>query len=160
MNHQLQIFADQITPVNETLIPTGELKDVKETAFDFTELKDIGKDIEQDDEQLTFGKGYDHNFVLNETKHNGYNHACRLIGDQSGIVMDIYTEEPGLQFYSGNFMADKVTLKNGATDSFRTGLCLEPQHFPDSPNQPSFPSTEVNPGEIYRTASVYKFSTK
>ncbi|NGM61542.1 galactose mutarotase [Sphingobacterium sp. SGG-5] len=160
LNHQLQIFADQITPVNETLIPTGELKGVKETAFDFTALKAIGKDIEQDDEQLTFGKGYDHNFVLNETKHDGYNYACRLIGDQSGIVMDIYTAEPGIQFYSGNFMADKVTLKNGATDSFRTGLCLEPQHFPDSPNQPSFPSTEVNPGEVYKTTSVYKFSVQ
>ncbi len=160
LNHQLQLFADKITPVDETLIPTGELKEVKGTAFDFTESKEIGRDIEQDDEQLKFGKGYDHNFVLSGTKHNGYNYASRLIGDQSGIIMDIYTEEPGIQFYSGNFMADKVTLKNGATDSFRTGLCLEPQHFPDSPNQPSFPSTEVNPGEVYKTTSVYKFSTK
>ncbi len=160
LNHQLQIFADKFTPVDATLIPTGELKDVKGSPFDFTNLKEIGKDIGQDDEQLRFGKGYDHNFVLNETKRGGYNYACQLIGDQSGIVMDVYTEEPGIQFYSGNFMSDKVTLKNGATDSFRTGLCLETQHFPDSPNQPSFPSTEVAPGQLYKTKTLYRFSTR
>jgi len=160
LNHQLQIFADKFTPVDSTLIPTGELKDIKGSAFDFTALKEIGKDIEQDDEQLKFGKGYDHNFVLNGTKHGDYNYACQLIGDKSGIVMDVYTQEPGLQFYSGNFMSDKVTLKNGATDSFRTGLCLETQHFPDAPNQPTFASTEVAPGQLYKTKSIYRFSVK
>src|SRR5690606_18733085 len=120
LNHQLQVFADDYTPVDSTLIPTGEIKSVKGTAFDFTSSKTIGKDIEADDAQLRYGKGYDHNFVLNGTKVDGLNHAIRLVGDQSGIVMDIYTKEPGIQFYSGNFMSDKVTLKNGSTDSFRT----------------------------------------
>lgn len=158
-NHLLQIFAEHYTPVDSTLIPTGEIKGVAGSAFDFTQLKEIGKDIASEDEQLNFGKGYDHNFVLNETKHGDYNYACRLIGDQSGIIMEVFTEEPGLQFYSGNFMADKVTLKSGVTDSFRTGLCLETQHFPDSPNQPLFPTTTVDKGEVYSTKSIYKFST-
>lgn len=158
LNHQLQVFADGYTPVDSTLIPTGEIKSVKGTAFDFTSSKTIGKDIEADDAQLRYGKGYDHNFVLNGTKVDGLNHAIRLVGDQSGIVMDIYTKEPGIQFYSGNFMSDKVTLKNGSTDSFRTGLCLEPQNFPDAPNQPSFPSSLLKPGDVYQTKSVYAFS--
>lgn len=160
LNHQLTLFADQMTPVDSTLIPTGAISSVKGTPFDFTSAKSIGKDIEVANEQLTFGKGYDHNFVLNGTKVDGLNHAARVVGDQSGIVMDIYTEEPGIQFYSGNFMAEKVTLKNGNKDSFRTGFCLEPQHFPDSPNQPSFPSTILNPGDSYSTKSVYKFSVQ
>lgn len=160
LNHQLTLFADQMTPVDSTLIPTGAISSVKGTPFDFTSAKSIGKDIEVANEQLTFGKGYDHNFVLNGTKVDGLNHAAKVVGDQSGIVMDIYTEEPGIQFYSGNFMAEKVTLKNGNKDSFRTGFCLEPQHFPDSPNQPNFPSTILNPGDSYSTKSVYKFSVQ
>lgn len=160
LNHQLTLFADQITPVDSTLIPTGALSSVKGTPFDFTTAKSIGKDIEVANEQLTFGKGYDHNFVLNGTKVADLNHAAKVVGDQSGIVMDIYTEEPGIQFYSGNFMAEKVTLKNGNKDSFRTAFCLEPQHFPDSPNQPNFPSTILNPGDTYSTKSVYKFSVQ
>ncbi|MEI5983792.1 aldose epimerase family protein [Sphingobacterium sp. PU5-4] len=159
LDHQLKVFADKYTPVDSTLIPTGELAPVKGTPFDFTVSKTIGKDIEQDNQQLKFGKGYDHNFVLNETKVDGLNHAVTLTGDRTGIVMEIYTQEPGIQFYSGNFMGNKVTLKNGKTDSFRTGLCLEPQHFPDSPNQPNFPSTVLNPGDTYSTKSIYKFST-
>lgn len=160
LGHTLKLNADKYTPVDSTLIPTGELAGVKDTPFDFTTSKTIGQDIEQDNEQLKFGKGYDHNWVLNGTKVDGLNHAGTLTGDKSGIVMDIYTEEPGIQFYSGNFMADNVTLKNGAKDSFRTGLCLETQHFPDSPNQPNFPSTSLNPGETYTSKSVYKFTTK
>ncbi len=159
-DHELKLYADKITPVDSTLIPTGELSEVKGTPFDFTTAKTIGKDINQDDEQLKFGGGYDHNFVLNDTKIDGLNHAATLSGDKSGIVMDIYTQEPGIQFYSGNFMAESVTLKNGAKDSYRTGLCLEPQHFPDSPNQPKFPSTTLNPGDTYSTKSIYKFTTK
>ncbi|WP_149524548.1 aldose epimerase family protein [Sphingobacterium hotanense] len=160
LNHQLTLFADQMTPMDSTLIPTGAISSVKGTPFDFTSAKSIGKDIEVANEQLTFGKGFDHNFVLNGTKVDGLNHAAKVVGDQSGIVMDIYTEEPGIQFYSGNFMAEKVTLKNGNKDSFRTGFCLEPQHFPDSPNQPNFPSTILNPGDSYSTKSVYKFSVQ
>jgi aldose 1-epimerase len=159
LQHQLQIFANQYTPVDKTLIPLGEHQNVEGTPFDFRELKEIGLDIEKEDEQLQHGGGYDHNFVLSGRKRGDFNYACRLIGDQSGIVLDIYTEEPGLQFYSGNFMADNVTLKNGATDSYRTALCLEPQHFPDSPNQPGFPSTELSPGEVYTTKTIYKFSS-
>ena len=160
LNHQLKLYADEYTPVDETLIPYGELAAVAHTPFDFTTSKTIGQDIEQESEQLEYGAGYDHNFVLNGTKVDGLNHAATVEGDLSGIVMDIYTEEPGIQFYSGNFMADRVTLKSGAKDSFRTGFCLEPQHFPDSPNQPAFPSTTLNPGDTYATKSVYKFTTK
>ena len=158
-DHSLKLYADKFTPVDSTLIPTGELKDVKGTPFDFTTSKTIGKDIQLEDEQLKFGKGYDHNWVLNGTKVDGLNHAATLSGDKSGIVMDVYTEEPGIQFYSGNFMADNVTLKSGVKDSFRTGLCLETQHFPDSPNQPNFPSTTLNPGDTYTSKSIYKFTT-
>ncbi|WP_156305669.1 aldose epimerase family protein [Sphingobacterium endophyticum] len=158
--HALKLNSDKFTPVDSTLIPTGQLLDVKGTPFDFTTSKTIGQDIKQDNEQLKFGQGYDHNWVLNETKVDGLNHAGTLTGDKSGIVMDIYTSEPGIQFYSGNFMADKVTLKNGAKDSFRTALCLETQHFPDSPNQPTFPSTTLKPGDTYTSKSIYKFTTK
>ena len=157
--HTLKLYADKFTPVDSTLIPTGELKDVKGTPFDFTVSKTIGKDIQQEDEQLKFGKGYDHNWVLSGTKVDGLNHAATLTGDKTGIVMDVYTEEPGIQFYSGNFMADNVILKNGVKDSFRTGLCLETQHFPDSPNQPNFPSTTLKPGDTYTSKSIYKFTT-
>src|SRR5690606_9817442 len=149
------------TPVDKSLIPTGEIRSVKENKpFDFTALKAIGQDIEAEDNiQLTYGKGYDHNFVLAKHKFSYLHHAATLIGDISGIVMDIYSHEPGIQFYSGNFMSGKNTLKNGRTDEFRSGLCLEPQHFPDSPNQPSFPSTVLKLGQTYRTMSVYRFST-
>ncbi len=158
LNHSLQIYGDQYTPVDSTLIPTGELAAVKGTPFDFSQSKTIGRDIEQKDEQLRYGGGYDHNFVLRGDKVDRLNHAATLIGDKTGIKMDIYTEEPGLQFYSGNFMAEKVTLKNGKKDAFRTGLCLETQHFPDAPNQASFASTALEPGQTYATKSIYKFS--
>ncbi|KGE14182.1 aldose epimerase family protein [Sphingobacterium deserti] len=158
LDHSLQIYGDQYTPVDSTLIPTGELATVKGTPFDFSQAKTIGKDIEQQDEQLRYGGGYDHNFILRGDKVDNLNHAATLIGDKSGIKMDIYTEEPGLQFYSGNFMAEKVTLKNGKKDAFRTGLCLETQHFPDAPNQANFPSTVLEPGQTYTTKSIYKFS--
>src|SRR5690606_10750559 len=115
LNHELQLFADHYTPVDSTLIPTGELASVQGSPFDFTATKTIGQDIEAENTQLQYGKGYDHNFVLNGTRLNDLNHAARIKGEQSGIIMDIFTQEPGIQFYSGNFMADKVTLKNGKT---------------------------------------------
>ncbi|MHC8947752.1 aldose epimerase family protein [Sphingobacterium hungaricum] len=160
LDHELKLFANEYTPVDSTLIPTGELAPVKGTPFDFTKAKTIGLNIDDQDQQLTYGKGYDHNFVLDKTVVEGLNHAVTISGDKSGIVMDIYTAEPGIQFYSGNFMGDKVTLKNGVKDSFRTGFCLEPQHFPDTPNQTKFPSTLVKAGDTYSTKSVYKFSVK
>jgi len=157
LNHQLQIFANKYTPVDSTLIPTGELLPVKNTPFDFTNLQTIGKRIDEENEQLKNGKGYDHNFVLNSSTKQ--KHAAKVIADKSGIVMDVYTDEPGLQFYSGNFMKGANTFKNGKKDDFRTAFCLETQHFPDSPNQKNFPSTLLAPGDKYHTVSVYKFST-
>lgn len=160
LNQQLQIFAHQFTPIDSTLIPTGQLQNVARTPLDFTQPKAIGKNINDSSTQLTYGKGYDFNFVLDGQKQNGLIPACKLTGDKTGIVMEILTTEPGLQFYSGNFMADHVTLNNGVKDSYRTAVALEPQHFPDSPNQPNFPSTTLNPGETYHSTSVYRFSNQ
>lgn len=160
LGHVLQIYADQYTPVDTTLIPLGKHADVKGTPFDFTTPETIGKRIEEPNDQLKAGKGYDHNYVLNGTEGLGMTHAATVKGDKSGIKMDIYTQEPGLQFYSGNFMQSKNVFKGGAKDDFRTALALETQHFPDSPNQPSFPSTVLEPGKTYKTSSVYKFSAK
>jgi aldose 1-epimerase len=157
LNHSLQIFADRYTPVDSTLIPIGTLQAVSGTPFDFTKPQTIGKRIESDNEQLKNGKGYDHNFVLRE---NGeHKHAAHVLGDKSGIVMDIYTDQPGLQFYSGNFMKGNNTFKNGEKDNYRTAFCLETQHFPDSPNQRNFPSTELKPSDTLKSVSYYQFST-
>ncbi|MGJ7031484.1 aldose epimerase family protein [Niabella hirudinis] len=156
-----QIYADKYTPVDSTLIPTGKLDPVAGTPFDFTKPVAIGARIGEDDTQLKYGRGYDHNYVLNGTKGDyGLTHAATFTGDQSGIVMDIYTQEPGLQFYSGNFNEGKNTLKSGAKDIHRGAFCAETQHFPDSPNQPAFPSVELKPGATYHTVSYYKFSVK
>ena len=160
LNHELQIYANEFTPVDEGLIPNGELKSVKNTAFDFTLKHLIGERIEKNDEQLKYGKGYDHNYVLNGTKKDGLNHAATITGDQSGISMDIYTAEPGLQFYSGNFMQGQNIFKSGAKDDFRTAFALETQHFPDAPNQPDFPSITLRPGKKYQTISYYQFSVR
>lgn len=159
LNHRLKLFADEFTPVDSTLIPTGKLEKLAGTPFDFSNEKTIGKDINVNDQQLFFGRGYDHNFVLNKQKEGEWYKAAHVVGDQSGIVMDILTQEPGIQFYSGNFMNEQVQLKNGKKDSFRTAFCLEPQHFPDSPNHPNFPSTVLIPGQIYKSKSLYRFST-
>jgi aldose 1-epimerase len=153
-DHLLQINADRYTPVDSTLIPTGKMDSVKGTPFDFNTPKTIGQDISANNQQLFFGKGYDHNYVLNGT---GMKKAATVIGYKTGIKMEIFTEEPGLQFYSGNFMQSKNKMRVGM-DDFRTAFCLETQHFPDSPNEPSFPSTVLEPGNKYHTASVYKFS--
>jgi aldose 1-epimerase len=160
LNHTVQINADRFTSVDTGLIPTGKLESVLGTAFDFTKPEMIGKRIEVNNEQLMNGRGYDHNFVLNADKGNGLIHAATVAGDKSGIVMDIYTEEPGLQFYSGNFMQSKNIFKSGSRDDFRTAFAMETQHFPDSPNQPSFPSTVLMPGEVYKTSSEYRFSVR
>ena len=159
LNHKVRIFADKYTPVDSTLIPTGKLAPVAGTPFDFTQATTIGARIEEENDQLKNGKGYDHNYVLSGPKENGMNHAATVTGDQSGIVMEVFTEEPGLQFYSGNFMQGKNTFSNGSKDEFRTAFAMETQHFPDSPNQPSFPSTVLKPGDVYKTITLYKFST-
>ncbi len=159
LNHLLMINADKYTPVDSTLIPTGKIETVKGTPFDFTNETAIGARINDSNQQLKNGKGYDHNFVLNKNKTSGLNLAATVLGEKSGIFMQVFTQEPGLQFYSGNFMQSKNTLRNGK-DEFRTALALETQHFPDSPNEPSFPSTVLEPGKTYSTTSVYKFSVK
>ncbi len=159
LNHTARIYADKYNPVDTGLIPSGQLAAVSGTPFDFTKPTTIGERIEADNEQLKNGKGYDHNFILNGTKVDGLNHAATVTGDKSGIVMDVYTEEPALQFYSGNFMQSKNTFKGGSKDDFRTAFAMETQHYPDSPNQPSFPSTVLQPGDVYKTMSIYVFST-
>ncbi len=160
LNHSVQIFADKFNPVDSTLIPSGQLQSVANTPFDFNSAKTIGERINADDEQLKFGKGYDHNYILSGKKGNGMLHAATVVGDKSRIKMEIFTQEPGMQFYSGNFMQGKNKFKSGSTDEFRTAFAMETQHFPDSPNQPSFPSTALNPGEKYHTVSIYRFSTE
>jgi len=153
LNHSLIINADQYTPVDSTLIPTGEIASVKGTPFDFTSEKTIGQNINDSSSQLKYGKGYDHNFVLDGT---GMKLAAIATGDKTGIQMKVYTDQPGLQFYSGNFMQSKNKMRKGM-DDFRTAFCLETQHFPDSPNEPSFPSTVLKPGESYHSISIYTF---
>lgn len=160
LDHVLQVNADRYTPVDSTLIPTGKLATVEGTPFDFRTPTAIGARIDDDNEQLRFGKGYDHNYVLSSSKTDSMKHAATVTGPKTGITMEVFTEEPGMQFYSGNFMQSKNTFRGGSKDDFRTAFCLETQHFPDSPNQPQFPTTVLRPGETYSTTSLYKFSVK
>lgn len=160
LNHELMLNADNFTPVDSTLIPIGKNISVKNTPFDFTKLTPIGSRINQKDEQIKFGGGYDHNFVLNPNPSNAMNLAAKVIADKSNIIMEVFTEEPGIQFYTGNFLKSSHTTKGGTKDDFRTAFCLETQHFPDSPNQPNFPSTVLEVGKKYKTKTVYKFSVK
>ena len=158
-DHILMINADQYTPVDSTLIPTGKSEAVDNTPFDFRNPTTIGARIDAENQQLKNGSGYDHNFVLKDPKSKM--HLAAIVqGDKSGIVMKILSDEPGLQFYSGNFMQSKNAMKGGKKDDFRTAFALETQHFPDSPNQPGFPSTVLVPGQVYKTSSIYEFSTK
>lgn len=154
LNHELTIHADAFTPVDEFLIPTGDIAPVAGTPFDFRTGRAIGSRIADADDQLRYAGGYDHNFVL-----NGPGLAARLREPTSGRVLELYTVEPGVQFYSGNFLDGSLHGK-GRTYTHRGGLCLEPQHFPDSPNRPSFPNTILRPGEKFATESRYRFSTE
>lgn len=158
LKHSLELDADGFTPVGNTLIPTGEIKPTANTAFDFRKAAEIGSRIGEGDTQLKFGKGYDHNFVLN--KHTLQTPVAKVQGDVSGIVMEVFTEEPGIQFYTGNFMKGAFKFKGGIKDDYRTAFALETQHFPDSPNKPNFPSTELKPGQTYKTTTIYKFSVQ
>jgi aldose 1-epimerase len=159
LNHEILINADRFTPVDKTLIPTGELRPVKGTPFDFTTSTKIGARIEENYDQLILGHGYDHNFVLNR-KGSGLELAARVYEATSGRVMEVSTTQPGVQFYSGNFLDGTVTGKQGHVYKRRYGLCLETQHYPDSPNHPDFPTTILKPGETFRSKTVFKFSTK
>jgi aldose 1-epimerase len=158
LGHELMIAADRFTPVDAAQIPTGELRSVESTPMDFRQLTAIGARINQDDEQLRFSLGYDHNWVLNRTGDD-LALAARMQEPVTGRVVEVYTTEPGFQFYSGNFLDGTVTGKGGRVYHKRYGLCLETQHFPDSPNRPDFPSTVLRPGETYHTTTVYKFTT-
>lgn len=157
LNHELIINADAYLPVDEGLIPTGELKNVSGTAFDFLKAHTIGERINGEDVQLQYAKGYDHNFVLNK-KPGEYELAALVEEPVSGRIMEVWTTEPGLQFYSGNFLDGKDVGKGNKPYPFRSAFCLEAQHFPDSPNHPNFPSTRLNPGETYHQKTVYAFS--
>lgn len=159
LNHKVMINADSYTPVDGGLIPWGKLEKVAGTPFDFTAFHTIGERIETKNEQLANGKGYDHNFALKTANNNGMYQAAEVVGDKTGIVMKVYTQEPGLQFYSGNFMKGQNTLKSGAKDDFRTAFAMETQHYPDAPNQPAFPQITLEPGATYHTVSEYRFST-
>jgi aldose 1-epimerase len=160
LSHKLMLNADRFTPVDEGLIPTGELPGVADTPLDFRQPTAIGARVEQEDEQLKFGLGYDHNWVLNQEKPGEMTLAARVCEPKSGRVMEVYTTEPGIQFYCGNFLDGSNVGKGDKAYKHRYGFCLETQHFPDSPNKPDFPSTILRPGEEYTTTTVYKFSAK
>jgi aldose 1-epimerase len=159
LQHQVMINADRMTPVDSGLIPTGELRPVKGTPFDFTKATAISTRIDQNDEQLKFGKGYDHNWVLN--KGNGsLTKAAEVYESTTGRVMEVLTTEPGLQFYTGNFLDGSIHGKGGKVYPHRGAFCMETQHYPDSPNKPKFPSTELRPGATYKTTTIYRFSAR
>ena len=159
LNHEMMLAADAFTPVDSTLIPTGEIRPVKGTVMDFTSPVPIGKRIKEKYEQLVKGKGYDHNFVLN-TKNSIKNLAASVYEPESGRVMEVYTTEPGIQFYSGNFLKGKEIGKDNKTYPFRSGFALEAQKFPDAPNHPNFPSVVLKKGEKYSQVTIYKFSSR
>ncbi|HXN95393.1 MAG TPA: aldose epimerase family protein [Candidatus Acidoferrales bacterium] len=160
LGHLLIIRADKFTPVDAGLIPTGEFRDVAGTPFDFRKELAIGARIDQDEEQLKLGGGYDHNFVLQRSNDPEESLAARVLEPVSGRILEVWTTEPGVQFYTGNFLDGKTIGKGGVTYPKRSAFCLETQHFPDSPNQPKFPSAVLNAGERYHTITTYKFSVK
>lgn len=159
LNHELFINADHITPVDKGIIPTGEFLNVENTPFDFRRFHQIGERINESHEQLLFGKGYDHNWVLNKKKDE-LSHAATVVDPVSKRKMEVWTTEPGMQLYTGNFLNATDKGKGGKTYPSRSGLCLETQHFPDSPNKPQFPSTLLAPGTTYYQKTVYKFLTE
>jgi aldose 1-epimerase len=155
----MMINADRFTPVDANLIPTGDLRSVEGTPFDFRKPTVIGARIQEDNQQLKFAKGYDQNFVLNR-QGSGLTLAARAMDPESGRVLEVFTTQPGLQFYSGNFLDGSIRGKGGKVYGHRSAFCLETQHFPDSPNHPSFPTTELKPGQTFHQVTVFKFSTE
>jgi aldose 1-epimerase len=156
LKHQIAINADRFTPVDSGLIPTGELTSVAGTPFDLRKTAIVGAHINDDNEQLKLGKGYDHNFVLNRAGA-GLSLAARVTEPGTGRVLEVLTDQPGVQFYTGNFLDGTIRGKGGKVYGHRAALCLETQHFPDSPNKPSFPTTELKPGQTFHAATVYRF---
>ena len=159
LDHELTLKAENFTPVDETLIPTGELQPVEGTAFDFRSPAKIGSRIDAEEEQITFGGGYDHNFVF-DREGSEMEVLARVYEPTSGRLMEVETTQPGVQFYTGNFLDGSLTGREGIVFQKRSGFCLETQHFPDSPNQSNFPSTRLNPGESYQHSTVYRFSVR
>jgi aldose 1-epimerase len=159
LDHEITIDADKLVPVAATLIPTGKLTDVTNTPFDFRKPKKVGAEIEAKDEQLKNGLGYDHCWVLNN-QEKGERFAASAYDAGSGRLLEVFTDQPGIQFYSGNFLDGTLPMRNEGTYARRTGFCLETQHYPDSPNQKDFPTTVLNPGENYKTKTTFKFSVK
>ncbi|MCT2591201.1 galactose mutarotase [Streptomyces sp. N2-109] len=160
LGHQLRLAAGRYTPTDTTLIPTGELARVAGTPFDFRRTKTVGEDIRDAHEQLVTAQGYDHNWVLDKGLSDGPEHFATLRDPRSGRVMRVATTEPGVQFYSGNFLDGTLTGTSGRTYRQGDGMCLETQHFPDSPNQPHFPSTVLRPGETYRSSTLHTFAAR
>jgi aldose 1-epimerase len=160
LGHILMIEADKFTPVDSGLIPTGELRDVAGTPFDFLKPTGIGARVNSDDEQIKLGGGYDHNFVLSRKSGDPISLSARVREPKTGRVMEVWTTEPGVQFYTGNFLDGSLHGKDGVSYTKRSAFCLETQHFPDSPNNAKFPSTELKPGERYHTTTIYKFSAE
>jgi aldose 1-epimerase len=158
LDHRVFIDADRFTPVDETLIPTGELRSVEGTPFDFRQPTAIGARIKQDDRQLKFGNGYDHNYVLNHPMGR-LDVIAQVSEPTTGRVLEVLSTEPGLQFYTGNFLDGTITGKGGQVYNFRNAFCMEPQHFPNSPNQSDFPSTALRPGQVYHNTIIFRLST-
>jgi aldose 1-epimerase len=159
LGHVVFINADQTTPVDSVLIPTGKFADVAGTPFDFRTPTAIGERINDPDTVLQYGPGYDHNWVLNKVPGEEVM-AARVFEPTSGRVLEVFTTEPGLQFYTGNFLDGTIKGKGGKVYQYRSAFCMEPQHFPDSPNHPNFPSVELKPGETYRSTIIYRFSVE
>lgn len=160
LDHEIQIFASRFTPVHPNLIPTGELASVQKTPFDFLHPKKIGKEIDADHPQIQLARGYDHNYVVDSRKEKGLPLIARVKAPGSGIEMKVWSSEPGVQFYTGNFLEGQLIGKSGEKYGMRSGFCLETQHFPDSPNQPKFPNTILKPGEVFKSKTCYGFNSK
>ncbi|OPC53308.1 galactose mutarotase [Elizabethkingia miricola] len=160
LRHQLQIFAEKYLQVTENVVPNGTLESVENTPFDFREVKTIGQDINADDQQVVLGSGFDHTYVLKETFDSELLHAAKVNGDLTGIVLDVYTDQPGVHLYTGNFMDETHTLKSGKTDGWREAFCLETQHFPDAVHHDHFPSIILKPGDKFASKTVFKLSNK
>ena len=159
LDHEITINADSFLPVDSTLIPTGEVISVEGTPFDFRESKTVGEDISMSNKQLSYGNGYDHCWVLNN-QEIGLRHVASAYHPVSGRLLEVYSDQPGIQFYSGNFLDGTLTSKQDGNYGFRSGLCLETQHYPNSPNEKDFPSVTLNSGEKYMTQTVFRFTSK
>ena len=159
LDHEITIKADSFLPVDSTLIPTGEIISVEGTPFDFREAKTVGEDISMSNKQLSYGNGYDHCWVLNN-QEIGLRSVASAYHPGSGRLLEVYSDQPGIQFYSGNFLDGTLTSKQDGNYGFRSGLCLETQHYPNSPNENNFPSVTLNSGEKYMTHTVFRFTSK